>query len=73
MAHQALEEIEPNGETVLIIGECLILFVRHIMWYTTGCGPIGLLTTGIAKAMGATKMSDFIVVLDFYTAYLSLL
>lgn len=41
MAHQALEAIEPiSGEDILIIG----------------CGPVGLLAVGIAKAMGATKM-----------------
>ncbi|XP_065912484.1 L-threonine 3-dehydrogenase-like [Dysidea avara] len=40
VAHQALEEIDPNGETVLVMG----------------CGPIGLLSVGIAKAMGATKV-----------------
>ncbi|XP_065912483.1 L-threonine 3-dehydrogenase-like isoform X2 [Dysidea avara] len=40
VAHQALESIDPNGESILIIG----------------CGPVGLLATGIAKAMGSTKI-----------------
>ena len=40
VAHQAVEAVEVKGETVIV----------------QGCGPIGLLATGIAKAMGATKM-----------------
>lgn len=40
VAHQAVESIEPDGEDVLILG----------------CGPVGLLAVGIAKALGATKV-----------------
>lgn len=40
VAHQAVEAVGVKGETVLV----------------QGCGPIGLFATGIAKAMGATKM-----------------
>ena len=31
VAHQALEEIEPSNETVLIIGNCLVCIVSHIL------------------------------------------
>ena len=40
IAHQAVKSIEPDGEDVLVLG----------------CGPVGLLAVGIAKALGATKM-----------------
>lgn len=40
VAHQALEAIEPAGEDILILG----------------CGPVGLLAVGIAKALGAVKV-----------------
>jgi 2-desacetyl-2-hydroxyethyl bacteriochlorophyllide A dehydrogenase len=40
VAHQALEEINPKGEDILI----------------QGCGPVGLLAIGLAKVMGATKI-----------------
>eukprot|EP00731_Ephydatia_muelleri_P015719 Em0009g143a len=40
VAHQALEEICPKGEDILI----------------QGCGPVGLLAIGVARAMGATKI-----------------
>jgi threonine dehydrogenase-like Zn-dependent dehydrogenase len=40
VAHQALEEIDPHGEDILI----------------QGCGPVGLLAIGLAKVMGATKI-----------------
>ncbi len=49
MAHQALEAIEPiKNEDILIIG----------------CGPVGLLAVGIAKAMGATKMYAITIILQ---------
>ena len=40
VAHQAVEEIGVERETVLV----------------QGCGPIGLLAIGIARALGAGKM-----------------
>ncbi|KXJ07732.1 putative L-threonine 3-dehydrogenase [Exaiptasia diaphana] len=40
VAHQAMEALKPSKETVLVIG----------------CGPVGLLAVGIAKAMGAEKI-----------------
>ncbi|XP_003382380.1 PREDICTED: uncharacterized protein LOC100634840 isoform X1 [Amphimedon queenslandica] len=40
VAHQAVESIEPDGEDVLVLG----------------CGPVGLLAVGIAKALGASKV-----------------
>ncbi|XP_028414127.1 uncharacterized protein LOC114537195 [Dendronephthya gigantea] len=40
VSHLAMEKLEPTNETVLI----------------QGCGPIGLMATGIAKAMGAKKI-----------------
>ena len=40
VAHQALEAIEPAGEDILILG----------------CGPVGLLAVGVAKALGAVKV-----------------
>ena len=41
VAHQALESIAPLvGEDVLVLG----------------CGPVGLLAVGIARALGATKV-----------------
>jgi threonine dehydrogenase-like Zn-dependent dehydrogenase len=40
VAHQALEEIDPKGETILI----------------QGCGPVGLFAIGLAKVMGAKRM-----------------
>ncbi|XP_022780397.1 uncharacterized protein LOC111321701 isoform X1 [Stylophora pistillata] len=40
VAHQAMEEVCPGGDTVLI----------------QGCGPIGLISAGIAKCMGAVKI-----------------
>ena len=42
VAHQALEAIEPAGEDVLILG----------------CGPVGLLAVGIAKALGAIRVYE---------------
>jgi len=58
VAHQALEEINPDGETVLVMGKWSsdnILLVVMTCNYV-GCGPIGLLSVSIAKAMGATKV-----------------
>ncbi|CAB4040459.1 L-threonine 3-dehydrogenase, partial [Paramuricea clavata] len=40
VSHLAMEKLEPADESVLI----------------QGCGPIGLMATGIAKAMGAKKI-----------------
>ncbi|CAH3164262.1 unnamed protein product [Porites evermanni] len=40
VAHQAVEEVDPSGDTILV----------------QGCGPIGLLAIGIAKCMGAIKI-----------------
>ncbi|XP_031574222.1 uncharacterized protein LOC116308013 [Actinia tenebrosa] len=40
VAHHAMEALKPSGESVLVLG----------------CGPIGLLAIGIAKAMGAAKI-----------------
>ena len=39
VAHNALEKLEVQGEAVLIIG----------------CGPIGILASSIAKALGAAR------------------
>ena len=39
VAHNAIEQVEPSGEDVLIIG----------------CGPIGVLACSIAKALGAKR------------------
>eukprot|EP00118_Oscarella_pearsei_P009889 m.58176 g.58176 ORF g.58176 m.58176 type:complete len:357 (+) comp34797_c0_seq1:572-1642(+) len=40
VAHQAMEALHPEGDTVLV----------------QGCGPVGLFAIGISKAMGASKI-----------------
>ncbi|KAJ7334395.1 hypothetical protein OS493_014706 [Desmophyllum pertusum] len=40
VAHQAMEELSPSGDTILV----------------QGCGAIGLIAVGIAKCMGAVKI-----------------
>ncbi|KAM7430023.1 hypothetical protein ABFA07_019211 [Porites harrisoni] len=40
VAHQAVEEVDPSGDAILV----------------QGCGPIGLLAIAIAKCMGAIKI-----------------
>ena len=39
VSHNAIEQLEVQGEAVLV----------------TGCGPIGLLACSVAKALGATR------------------
>lgn len=62
VAHQALEEINPSGDNILIQGKrwrlcSRMLFIVSVMYCgIAGCGPIGLFGIGIAKAMGATKV-----------------
>lgn len=41
VAHNGMERLEVTGEDVLV----------------TGCGPIGLMAIGCAKAMGAKRLS----------------
>lgn len=57
VAHQALEEINPSGDNILIQGMRLRQHQGTLFsLIDVGCGPIGLFGIGIAKAMGATKM-----------------
>lgn len=54
VAHQALEAIEPAGEDILILG----------------CGPVGLLAVGVAKALGAVKVyanNSYLKLSEFWT------
>lgn len=37
----------------------------YILYSAAGCGPIGLISAGIAKSMGAVKM--YIILLDVLT------
>ena len=64
VAHQALEEIEPKGDNILIQGEYDHM-IMHVTSHVTlelswgaypGCGPVGLFAVGLARVMGATKM-----------------
>ncbi len=60
MAHQALESIDPKGDDILIQGihtsQPYIQITEYCPLSFSGCGPVGLLAVGLAKAMGATKM-----------------
>ena len=61
VAHQALEEIEPAGDNILIQGElnerqCCAICDDYLIVVWIGCGPVGLFGVGLARAMGATTM-----------------